>query len=323
MSFIMEESIGFDSVSFKQKKNICKSRLDADISSEIIRGIVRPNPLVASNMSTVVNPEFYVKLYRLGSFAILHRATSPENRLSDVSEVASQSDITATSIGLDEYHFAHDLIEYGANVIVLDIAHGYCDSAIDLGRQLKKEYPHIKMVLGNTNNVDMLEEVDDFCDALKVGLSNGFACETKNTAGCIERQFSVILKFKERARQLGMPIISDGGIREGADVVKSIGAGASSVMMGKVFAACPESAATVVDGKKLYAGMASEYVQNQWRNGLKPGTCAEGGVRMLEISKPVAEVVEYYCGALRTGITYTGANSIKSLQDNIEFIRLV
>ena len=109
-----------------------------------------------------------------------------------------------------------------------------------MGKGLKKLYPHIKMVLGNTTNVDMLEEVADFCDALKVGIAQGFACETKNTAGALEKQFSAVLKFKQRSKELGIPIISDGGIREGADVVKSIAAGANSVMMGKIFAAWPK-----------------------------------------------------------------------------------
>jgi IMP dehydrogenase len=321
----MEVSYGFESIAIKQKKNICKSRLDTDISSEIIKGIIRPIPLIAANMSTVVNPEFYIKLYSAGAFAFLHRAADFDTRIKDVKFVYNHCDHVATSVGIgnQEYEIAQELIENGANTILIDIAHGYCDDVINMGKGLKKLYPHIKMVLGNTTNVDMLEEVADFCDALKIGLAQGYACETKSTAGCTEKQFSAVLKFKQRSKELGIPIISDGGIREGADVVKSIAAGANSVMMGKIFAACPESAAPIVDGKKLYAGMASEWVQNRWRNGLKPGTCAEGGVRMLDIGPSLEKVLEYYTGALRTGITYSGALDIKTLQERVEFIRLV
>lgn len=146
------------------------------------------------------------------------------------------------------------------------------------------------------------------------------ACETKNTAGCTEKQFSAVLKFKEEAKRLGMPIISDGGVREPADMVKAIAAGASSVMVGSLFAATDESAAPWVDGKRLYAGMASEWTQKRWRGGLKPGTCAEGKVIHLEPAGPVASLVERYTGALRSGITYAGATDIKSFQDNVEFI---
>ncbi len=185
------------------------------------------------------------------------------------------------------------------------------------------------MVVGNTVNTDMMHEVADFADGVKVGVAQGLACETKNTAGCTEKQFSAVYKFKHISRQLGLPIISDGGLREGADLVKSIGAGANSAMAGSIFAACPESAGqevwSEIDKKfqKVYAGMASEYVQNKWKGGLKPGTCAEGGVRYLDLGKPVAKMLEHWRGALRSGISYGGGTDIQSFQQIVEFIRLI
>jgi IMP dehydrogenase len=182
------------------------------------------------------------------------------------------------------------------------------------------------LILGNTVNPQFLLECDDVADAVKVGIGQGFACNTKNTAGCTEKQFSAVLRFKELAAELGMPIISDGGIREPADFTKAMAAGASSVMVGKVFAACPESAAEVckINDKdmKLYAGMASEHVQSAWKGGLKDGTCAEGGVRYIEISESVEDLLKMYCGSLKSGITYAGAKDIKSLHQNVEFVLL-
>jgi IMP dehydrogenase len=136
--------------------------------------------------------------------------------------------------------------------------------------------------------------------------------------------FSTILKFKHLSRKFGIPVISDGGTREPADFTKAIGAGANSVLAGSIFAACPESAAEIVEidgkSKKLYAGMASEYVQNKWKNGLKAGTCAEGGIRYLDIGPTADKLLELYSGALRSGITYAGAKDVKSFQDNVEFV---
>jgi IMP dehydrogenase/GMP reductase len=323
---VFEQSIPFDKVSFKQKKNICKSRLDVDTSSEIFRGYKVQIPLIASNMSTVISPEFLKNILRLGAFGFLHRALNEDQYLFQVSELVKSgiNDIPVSiGVGDSQYQLARRLVAHGANIILIDIAHGYSDPVIGLGRQLKKDFPHIKMIVGNTNNVDMMYEVDDFADAVKVGLANGLACETKNTAGCVEHQFSVCLKFKEVSKKLGLPIISDGGTREGSHFGKAILAGASSVMAGSIFAACPESAAEVVNGKKLYAGMASEHVQNEWKGGLKPGTCAEGGVRYLDVGMPLADLLEHYQGSLRTCITYTGAKDIKSAQDNVEWIYLV
>jgi len=325
--FHIEKSLGFENISFKQKKNVCESRLDAKTQSEIIRGINVEIPLIASNMSTVINADFYNLILKNGGFAFLHRALSDEAYLNEV-KLISKNEWKAVSIGVgdSQYELAKKLIYAGANVVVIDIAHGYSDAVINLGRKIKNDFPHIKMVVGNTVNTDMMEEVADFADAVKVGIAQGFACETKNTAGCTEKQFSAVLKFKEISKKLGIPIISDGGIREGADFVKSIAAGANSAMAGSIFASCPESAGKIINingvDKKLYAGMASEYVQNKWKGGLKPGTCSEGGVRYLEIGLPLEQMMEKYQGALRSGITYSGAMDIKTLQDKVEFIEL-
>jgi len=322
----IEKSIGFNDIAIKQNKNICSSRADVNIESEIIRGIYRKIPLIASNMSTVINSDFYIKLYELGAFAILHRAATDDFILKEIKKVSTKCEWVAASIGIDlnQFDLVKKMINNGCNIITIDIAHGYSDYIINLGKKIKLNYPHCKLILGNTTNTNLLLETYDFVDAIKVGIANGLACETKNTAGCLEKQFSTVLKFKQLSKEFGIPIISDGGIREPADFTKAIAAGANSVMAGSIFAACPESAAekTIIDGKikKIYAGMASEYVQNKWKGGLKEGTCAEGGIRLLDEGDSVYKLLERYSGALKSGITYSGTNNIKMFQNNVEFI---
>jgi IMP dehydrogenase/GMP reductase len=322
-------SLGFENVSIKQQKNICKSRLDVDTSSEIIKGVFRTIPMIASNMSTVTNADFCIKLYQAGALGILHRAFRNDNNyISEVKKIGNKCKWVAASIGVGDaqYTLAEKLIDNGCNIITIDIAHGYSDEVIDLGKRLKTNYPSVKLILGNTTNIDMLYEVLDIADALKVGIAQGFACETKNTAGCTEKQFSAVYKFKEASKALKIPIISDGAIREGSDLVKAIAAGANSVMAGSIFAACPESAGEQVllkDGmRKIYAGMASEYVQDEWKDGLKEGTCAEGGVRYLEMNSGLDLMLTHYIGSLKSGITYSGAKDIISFQEGVQFIKL-
>jgi len=324
----MEISLGFENVAIQQQKNICNSRLDTNISSEIIKGIIRPVPMIAANMSSVINAEFYKLLYRIGAFGILHRADTKENILNSIKEVSTECEWVAASLGVekDQFEFAQEMNKNGCNVFVIDVAHGYSDAVINLAKKLKNWNSNIKLVIGNTTCTDLLLETHEFVDAIKVGIANGLACETKNTAGCNEKQFSSILKFKELSNKLKIPIIGDGGIREPADFTKAIAAGANSVMIGSVFAACPESAAETIQTangtKKLYAGMASEYVQNKWKGGLKPGTVAEGGIRYLDVGDRLETVITKYTGALRSGITYSGAKDINTLQTNVKFIRL-
>jgi IMP dehydrogenase/GMP reductase len=321
-------TLDFSDVAIFQKKNLCKSRLDADISSEIFRGVTRPVPLIASNMSSVVNADFCIKLFSAGALGVMHRAAPEEYILKEVGKIARECDVVAASIGVGDgqYLLAKKLIKVGTNVIVIDIAHGYSDAVVELGRKLKNSFPSVKVVVGNTININMLEEVNDFADAIKVGLSQGSACSTKNTAGVSMLQFSAVLQFKERATKLGMPIISDGGIKEPADFVKAIAAGASSVMGGRIFAMCPESAAQTVEVSgqlmKLYYGMASRENQNRWRGGLKKGTCPEGKTSFIDIGESLESLLERYSGALRSGITYGGGTDIKSFQKIVEFVRV-
>jgi len=321
-----EQSYGFDDVAIKQKKNICVSRLDADISSEVIRGVNRPIPLIASNMSTVVNADFCTKLYNLGALGFMHRALSEEEYLKEIDIIASNCDIVCASVGIGDEQFllAQKLIHHGANVIVIDIAHGFSDFVVEMAKNIKSFSKDTKLVIGNTINIQSAYEVDKYADALKVGIAQGSGCETFMMTGCTEKQFSAVLKFKKVSKKLGLPIISDGGIKIPSDVVKSIGAGASSVMAGQIFARCPESAAKEfkVDGKKkkIYAGMSSRYVQEMWRGGLKPGTCVEGKTLYLDIGEPLENFLERYSGAIRSGLTYSGSDNIKDFQKKCEFI---
>ena len=324
----LRKSLGFEDVAIYQKKNKCKSRLDANIRSEVFRGINIDVPLLASNMATVCNADFCIELYRLGALGVLHRASSEERIIKAIKKVAKECDIVCSSVGIGEKSFELYVksVKAGANVIFIDIAHGFSSEVVELGSKMKRYSTEVKIVVGNTINPEMMYEVDGFADAIKVGIAQGLACETKNTAGCTEKQFSAVYRFKRIAKSLGLPVISDGGIREPADCVLSIAAGANSIMAGSIFARCPESAAeeTTVNGvrKRIYAGMASRYQQEKWRGGLKEGTCPEGGIILLDVGEPVDKLVERYSGAIRSGITYSGGTDIKSFQDNVEFIRV-
>ncbi len=323
-----ERSLSFNDVAIYQKKNKVASRLSVDTSSEIIRGVVRPTPLIAANMSTVVNAEFYKQIYALGGMAFLHRAQTIDEQITEIKDVAKVCEWVGFSIGVGQEYKDRvgDMIAAGGNICLIDIAHGYSDSVIDLGRWIKLMYPQVKIVVGNTNNVEMMNEVKDFADAIKIGIANGAACRTKDTAGCVEGQWTVINRFSNAARELNIPVISCGGIRQASDFTKAIAAGANSCMIGSVFASTPESAAPIkhtLDGKfKIYSGMASKAVQDKWKGGLKDGTCAEGTTLLLPISEPLEQVVQHYVGALRSGITYAGSTSVKEMQENVTWIKL-
>jgi IMP dehydrogenase len=320
-------SLGFEDVAIKQGFNTLNSRSDVDISSEVIRGIKVKVPLIASNMPTVINKEFYLKLVSLGALGVMHRFDKEQKILEDVRWLRDRCDIVAASIGVSDgaVHFAELLVNHGANILVCDVAHGYSKNVLELLEILRERYPKIKLVAGNTTNINMLSAVDELCDAVKIGIANGSACETKDTAGCFTKSFSSIYDLREEAFRLGMPLIGDGGVSVPSDFTKAIAAGASSIMAGKIFARCPESAAKTeyIDDipKKVYAGNASRLVQESFFGKIH-NNCPEGKTVYLDVGEPVEALINRYSGALRSGITYAGGKDIKSFQKCVEFVRL-
>lgn len=176
----MKKSYGFDDVAIVQKKNVCKSRSGVKIESEIVRGIRWSSPLIAANMKSVTNAEFCTKLDSLGALGILHRAFLEKDYLHEVGELAKKCRIVAVSIGISDHDLLAKLVKRGANLITIDIAHAYCDATVDMCKHIRQNYPHVKIIVGNTINVDMLNEIDGLADALKVGCASGcFAAGTR------------------------------------------------------------------------------------------------------------------------------------------------
>jgi len=134
-----EVSLGFEDVAIKQKKNKCKSRLDVDVESEVIKGVFRPIPMIASNMSTVCNSDFCILLHKLGALGVMHRAAPEEILFDEVEKIAKEVPDVAASIGVGEsqIELAKQLIIRGCNIIFIDIAHGYSDEVINTGRLVK------------------------------------------------------------------------------------------------------------------------------------------------------------------------------------------
>jgi IMP dehydrogenase/GMP reductase len=336
----MEQSLNFDNVAILQKECVVNSRSEVVIESEIIEGVVRPIPLIAANMSTVVNADFINKLWDLGAFGIMHRAGTKEEILGEVRKIKDHGcEWVGASVGVgsDQFHFAIDLVKNGANIINIDVAHGFSKRVIELAGLIKSWFQksNIKVIVGNTINKDInrliIEQEARLChkvvDGLKIGIGGGLGCSTAITAGCTKNQWSAVYDFRSSANTLKCypSLISDGNTRKPSDFVKAIGAGASCVMAGSIFARCPESAAPTIEVngimKKVYQGMASTAVQEKWR-GKVNNNCAEGKTVLLDLGEPLEALLNRYAGALRSGISYAGFKHIDNFKQNCEFIRI-
>ena len=224
----------------------------------------------------------------------------------------------------------------GADALVVDIAHGHSDSALEMVRTLKQRFPQVDVVGGNVATAEGVRDMAEAgADAVKVGVGAGSICITRIVTGFGVPQLSAVAECAEAGQALGVPIIADGGIRTSGDITKALAAGSSTVMLGSLLAGTDESpGANVVRGGRRYKvvrGMAS-LTANIDRQEAEQGrevnpedwerVVAEGVEAMVPMRGPVRDIVYQLVGGLRSGLSYAGATSIAELWANAEFVRI-
>ncbi|MCB1110601.1 MAG: IMP dehydrogenase, partial [Chlamydiia bacterium] len=211
----------------------------------------------------------------------------------------------------------------GAAGVCVDVAHGHSEKMLAFIEELKKSHPDHDVIAGNVCTPMAYQDlVNAGADAVKVGVGPGAACTTRIITGFGVPQFTAIFECAKIAEKLRVPLIADGGIRTSKDVVLALAAGASSVMVGKLFALTQESAAEKKDGKAKFRGQASEDFQTDFYGGLKEKTVAEGVDFWAPIRGSASELIDELIGGVRSGLTYGGAKNIKELQRKAEFVEV-
>ncbi len=230
---------------------------------------------------------------------------------------------------------ARELVKAEVDALVLDVAHGHSMAVINSIRLLKHEHPDTPLVAGNVATaLGTRDLISAGADAVKVGIGPGAACTTRSVTGAGVPQLTAVLECSLEASSYGIPVIADGGVKNPGDVTKALAAGASSVMMGSVFAGTDESPGYFItrDGikYKAYRGMASLGANVSRRQldrmDIDPEEISqivpEGVEARVPYSGRLEEVVRQYIGGLRSGMSYCGAKSLAELRKNAVFIRL-
>jgi IMP dehydrogenase len=226
---------------------------------------------------------------------------------------------------------AEALLAADADALVLDIAHGHAESALEAVRELKRRFPRAEIIAGNVATADAVRELAEAgADAVKVGIGPGFACTTRLVAGVGVPQLTAVLNCAEAARETGIPLIADGGIRRPGDLAKAIAAGASTVMVGSLLAGRSESPGDVVRRRgrlyKVYRGMASRSAASarlaiEGRGDALDQYVPEGEEMEFPLRGPVAEVIAELVGGLRSGMSYLDSESVEEFWANAQFVR--
>jgi IMP dehydrogenase len=225
------------------------------------------------------------------------------------------------------------LIEKGADLLVVDSAHGHSKNVIDMVKNLKREFPNTEVIAGNVATSEGVSALYDAgADAVKVGVGPGSICTTRIIAGVGVPQMTAIMDCAAVGNKLGVPIVADGGIRNSGDIVKSLAGGASSVMLGSVLAGTEETPGdvTIYQGRtyKVYRGMGSieamrdgsadRYGQSDKMGASK--LIPEGIVGRVPYRGSIYNILFQLCGGLKSGMGYIGASTIKDLQKRAKFV---
>jgi IMP dehydrogenase len=236
----------------------------------------------------------------------------------------------------DDIQRAAACVRAGADVLVVDIAHGHSEHTIQMVRDLKQSFPRVGVIAGNVATAQgVIDLAEAGADAVKVGVGSGSICITRVVTGFGVPQLTAISDCAEIGHQLNVPIIADGGIRTSGDIVKAIAAGASSVMIGSLLAGTDESpgAPVIREGRryKIVRGMAS-LTANVARKAIeKDGVVAEeewgevvaeGVEAIVPYRGAASDIIHQLVGGLRSGLSYAGARTIPELWDAAEFIRI-
>ena len=243
----------------------------------------------------------------------------------------------AAAIGVGEKEFirAKALAEASVDALIVDTAHGHSKGVIDMVKRIKEAYPGVDVVAGNVATREACEDlIKAGVDAIKVGIGPGSICTTRVVAGIGVPQFSAIVDCAKACQASRVPFIADGGIKYSGDIVKALAAGATSVMVGSLFAGCDETPGETIlyQGRtyKVYRGMGSLGAMTL---GSKD---RYGQAGVDEIQKLVPEGIEgqvpyrgslattvyQLIGGIRAGMGYVGAPSLEQLVEKSKFITI-
>lgn len=325
MSFRKEEGLTYEDVALVPQYNNVASRTEPNLSTWLTQKTQVSHPFVPANMDTVISCEMASVLRESGTYPIFHRFSPIEEQLEWVKKFPNCCYISSGLFHLDKIL---PLIDAGARGVCIDVAHGHSKAMLEYIKQIKQSRPNCEIIAGNVCTAMAYQDlVNAGADAVKVGVGPGSNCTTRIMTGFGVPQFSAVYECGQLAKKLRVPIIADGGIREPRDAVIALAAGASTIMMGGIFAKTYESAApktTKPDGTVIARtrGQASKEFQEDFYGAMRPKTVAEGIAQDIVVSYSTNDVLGLYCGGLRSGMTYGGARDMKEFQRKAEFIRV-
>lgn len=323
-------------------------RFQKDYTKSVLEVMTKSNLITAPEGTTLDEAEEILKEYKIEKLPIL----SKEGKLVGLvtyKDISRRKDFpnackdefgrlrvgAALGVSADILDRIELLLQAGVDVVAIDTAHGHSKGVIASLQAVKAAYPDLQIIVGNVATGEGAKALAlAGADAVKVGVGPGSICTTRVVAGVGMPQLSAVWEAYKALKELGVPIIADGGIRYSGDLVKAIAGGASSIMIGSLLAGTDESPGEVVifEGRKFktYRGMGSveameagskdRYFQDA-EDDIKK-LVPEGIVGQVPYKGTVSEILYQMAGGLKAGMGYSGAKTIKELQENGKFVKI-
>lgn len=224
------------------------------------------------------------------------------------------------------------LVKAKVDIIVLDTAHGHSKGVMEAVEKIKREYPDVQVIAGNVATAEATRDlIKAGADAVKVGIGPGSICTTRVVTGIGVPQITAIMNCAEAAKEFGVPVIADGGIKYSGDITKAIAAGANVIMAGSLFAGTKESPGeeVIYGGRRFkeYRGMGSLGAMDAgskdryFQEGSKKYV-PEGVEGRIHYRGPLGDVIYQLIGGLKSGMGYVGAKDLRALQEKSQFMKI-
>jgi len=323
-----KQALTYDDIQLVPSYSTVSSRKNIDLSTKLTKRYSIQIPLVASCMDTVCESEMAVALAEIGGVGCIHRFMSVQHQSHEVAVVAQAAAsllinnghttsipvMAAVGANGDFAERAAELVKAGANIILIDVAHGHHENVKNAIAHLKQSLPaHVDIIAGNIASAAAAKDLEAWgADGLRVGVGGGSLCTTRVKTGfgvpnvtCLENIIAIT----------SIPVMADGGIRTSGDIAKALALGASNVMLGSLIAGTKEAPGQIIEKPnglyKRYRGAAS--LETKTVHGQEQRN-VEGESTVIPFKGGVKFVVEGLLDGVRSALSYGGANSLKAFK---------
>lgn len=325
-------ALTYDDIQLIPQYSEIESRSTIDLTTSLSRRYKISVPYVASPMDTICEYNMAIRMHQLGGVGCIHRFMSVEGQAAQVRLVTSSVNddtypvMAAVGSNGDYLERAQALIDAGAKVLLIDVAHGHHKNVKDAINKIKSlpNSSHVDIIAGNIATYHAAQDLVSWgADGLRVGIGGGSLCSTRVQTGHGVPNITSIMDVVAGAEEEGIPVMADGGIRSSGDIAKALAVGADTVMLGSLLAGTSETPGAIVEKGphlfKRYRGSASLETKSVHSQKLRN---VEGESTIVPFKGKVQYVISKLNDGLQSALSYSGCNSISEFQSKADWIQV-